>query len=121
MLILGIETSCDETAAAIIEAAGVLKKPRFKILSNVVSSQVKIHAKYGGVVPTLAKREHQKNLIPILMEALEKAGVAKSKINPIPEQNTLRHRNQKSKIQIKIQKGIAAILEREEELRIRPG
>jgi N6-L-threonylcarbamoyladenine synthase len=119
MTILGIETSCDETAAAIIEASGGLKKPRFKVLSNVVSSQVKIHAKYGGVVPTLAKREHQKNLIPILMEALKGTGLAKSKINPIAEQSTLRGRNQKSKIQLKIQKEVAAILEREEKLRAR--
>jgi N6-L-threonylcarbamoyladenine synthase len=119
MRILGIETSCDETAAAIIEATGGLKKPRFKILSNVVSSQIKIHAKYGGVVPTLAKREHQKNLVPILMEALKRGGPAKSKINPVPEQSTVRGRNQKSKIQLKIQKEIAAILEREKKLRAR--
>lgn len=66
MLILGIETSCDETAAALAEATGGLRKPRFHILSNIVSSQVKLHAKYGGVVPHLASREHEKNLPVVL-------------------------------------------------------
>lgn len=72
MVILGIETSCDDTAIAIIKARKN-KFPRFKILSNVVSSQVKIHRKYGGVYPTLAKREHQKNLPIVLAKALEEA------------------------------------------------
>jgi len=69
MLILAIETSCDETSVALVQASGSLKKPHFKILSNVVSSQVKLHAPYGGVVPILAVREHTKNLIPVLNEA----------------------------------------------------
>ncbi|MBI3458927.1 hypothetical protein HY061_01545 [Candidatus Azambacteria bacterium] len=64
MLILAIETSCDETAIAIIEAKGGLSKPSFKVLANVISSQVKVHQKFGGVVPNLAKREHEKNLVP---------------------------------------------------------
>ena len=68
-LILGIETSCDETGLALVEAAGGLKSPRFKVLKNLVSSQVKIHAPYGGVVPNLAKREHLKNL-PVLYKKL---------------------------------------------------
>jgi len=71
MKILAIETSCDDTCIAIVEAKG-RKKPCFKILSNIVSSQVKIHAKYGGVYPTLAKREHQKNLPLVLKRALNK-------------------------------------------------
>ena len=66
MQILAIETSCDETALALIEAKGGLKKPSFKVLENLVSSQIKIHRPFGGVVPNLAKREHLKNL-PILM------------------------------------------------------
>ena len=70
MTILGIETSCDDTAIAVLKA----DKKRFKILSNLVSSQVKIHQKYGGVYPTLAKREHQKNLPIVLKKALKKAG-----------------------------------------------
>ena len=69
-IILGIETSCDETAISLLESD---KKGGYKILSNVVSSQIKIHAPFGGVVPSLAKREHQKNLIPILETALSEA------------------------------------------------
>ncbi len=65
MLTLGIETSCDETAAA------VLKDDR--ILSSIVSSQIDVHKKYGGVVPELASREHLKNLVPIIREALVSA------------------------------------------------
>lgn len=69
MRVLGIDTSCDETAIAVLEK----KDDKFRIVSNTVSSQVKIHRKYGGVYPTLAKREHQKNLIPVLKRALLKA------------------------------------------------
>jgi len=72
MIILAIETSCDDTCIAILEAKGN-KNPRFKILSNIVSSQAKIHAKYGGVYPSLAKREHQKNLPIMLRKALRTA------------------------------------------------
>lgn len=69
MKILGIETSCDETAIAVLEA----KANRFFILSNIVSSQIKLHAKYGGVYPALAKREHEKNLPSVLEKSLKKA------------------------------------------------
>ena len=62
MKVLGIESSCDETSASIIDC----QKNDIRILSNVVSSQVKLHAKWGGVVPTLAAREHLKNIIPVL-------------------------------------------------------
>src|SRR5574341_139092 len=68
MLTLGIETSCDETAAAVLRDTAVL--------SNVVSSQVKVHEKYGGVVPELASREHLKNLMPVIREALAGASVS---------------------------------------------
>lgn len=71
MKILAIETSCDETALALIEAKGGLKKPNFKVLENLVSSQVKIHRPFGGVVPNLAKREHLHNL-PILFKKITK-------------------------------------------------
>jgi N6-L-threonylcarbamoyladenine synthase len=76
MKILAIETSCDETAVSILEIRGK-KKPRFEILSSVVSSQVKIHAKWGGVIPSLAKREHQRNLVPVLQKALKEAELLK--------------------------------------------
>ena len=62
MRILSIETSCDETAIALVEASGGIKKPHFKVLQNIVSSQVALHAPFGGVVPNIAKREHIKNL-----------------------------------------------------------
>jgi N6-L-threonylcarbamoyladenine synthase len=67
--ILAIETSCDETAFALVEASGGLAKPKFKVLENLVSSQIEIHKPFGGVVPNLAKREHLKNL-PILFKKL---------------------------------------------------
>ena len=69
MKILGIETSCDETSAAVI----VGDKSIVKILSNVVSSQIDIHRKYGGVVPGVASRAHVEVIIPVIKEALEKA------------------------------------------------
>jgi len=71
MTILAIETSCDETGVAILKA----KEGKMKILANVVASQIKIHQKYGGVYPTLAKREHQRNLPFVLKKALKKAGL----------------------------------------------
>ena len=83
MLILGIETSCDDTCASIVEAKGGLRRPRFKVLSNVVSSQVKVHQKYGGVVPTLAAREHAKNIKPVLKRAFQGTGYRIQDINLI--------------------------------------
>ena len=67
--ILGIETSCDETAAAVM-------RDGTEILSNVVSSQVALHEKYGGVVPELASRKHMENILPVIDEALRKAAVS---------------------------------------------
>ncbi|MCX6760835.1 MAG: tRNA (adenosine(37)-N6)-threonylcarbamoyltransferase complex transferase subunit TsaD [Candidatus Nealsonbacteria bacterium] len=75
MTILAIETSCDDTCVAIVEAKkNKSGQVNFKVLSNIVSSQVKLHAKYGGVYPALAKREHQKNLPIIVKKALKEAG-----------------------------------------------
>ena len=64
--ILGIESSCDETAAAVVAGGR-------RILSSVVASQVDIHRKYGGVVPELASREHLRQIVPVVREALERA------------------------------------------------
>ena len=72
MKILAIETSCDETGLAVLKAKGGFRNPQFKIEKNLVISQIKIHKKFGGVVPHLAKREHQKNL-PVLFEELKEA------------------------------------------------
>ena len=82
MRILGIETSCDETAVAVLEIRG---KNKISILSNIVSSQVKIHAKFGGVVPNLAAREHVKNIRRVFNLALKTAGIKdlKKEINLI--------------------------------------
>src|SRR5512136_2121075 len=63
MKILGIETSCDETAAAVVEDGT-------KILSNVISSQVEIHSRYGGIVPEVASRQHLLSIMPIVEKAL---------------------------------------------------
>jgi N6-L-threonylcarbamoyladenine synthase len=71
MIILGIETSCDETAASVVEGKG----DSVKVLSNVVSSQIEIHKKYNGVVPEIAAREHILNILPVINEALKKGGI----------------------------------------------
>ncbi len=70
MKILAIETSCDDTCVALIEAVGK-KQVKLNILSNVVSSQNEIHQKWGGIYPLLAKREHQRNLPLVLRKALK--------------------------------------------------
>ena len=71
MTILAIETSCDDTCVAVINIKNQKSKVKnFDILSNIVSSQVKIHRKWGGVYPSLAKREHQKNLPLVLKKTL---------------------------------------------------
>lgn len=72
--ILGIESSCDDTAASVLENG--------KILSNVISSQ-KIHEEYGGVVPELASRAHQQNIVPVIHQALKKANITKEQLHAI--------------------------------------
>lgn len=85
MIILGIETSCDETALSLIEASGTKDTPEIKVLANLVHSQVEIHKEYGGVFPALAKREHSQNLLPLFKKLLTEAGFGNSKseiLNP---------------------------------------
>lgn len=77
MIVLGIETSCDETGVSVIK----FHKNGWEILSNEVVSQIKIHAKYGGVYPFLAKREHQKNLPLVFERALKKAKISQKEID----------------------------------------
>ncbi|MUU77263.1 tRNA (adenosine(37)-N6)-threonylcarbamoyltransferase complex transferase subunit TsaD [Winogradskyella endarachnes] len=72
--ILGIESSCDDTSAAIL--------CNNRILSNVVADQ-KIHAEYGGVVPELASRAHQQNIVPVVHQAIEKAGIKKEQLSAV--------------------------------------
>jgi N6-L-threonylcarbamoyladenine synthase len=75
MTLLALETSCDETSAAVIRDG--------RILSNVVSSQISLHAEYGGVVPELAAREHLRNLMPVVRSALREAGVTVNQIEAV--------------------------------------
>src|SRR5271167_3679050 len=74
--ILGIESSCDETAAAVIADGR-------RILSSVVASQIDIHRKYGGVVPELASREHLRQIVPVVREAMEQSGLKFSDLDAI--------------------------------------
>lgn len=104
MIILAIETSCDETAISILEADGGFDAPKFKILAHCVSSQVKLHAEWGGVVPNLAKREHARNIIPLVQEALEQANLLE-KIE-----------KSEQKISLELQQKLAQILTREPEV-----
>jgi N6-L-threonylcarbamoyladenine synthase len=85
MKILSIETSCDETAVSLVEAKQGLTEPFFSVLGNALFSQIEVHKKYGGVFPTLAKREHGKNLTPLLVDTLTQAGEYKKtdQKNPI--------------------------------------
>ncbi|MFA6552653.1 MAG: tRNA (adenosine(37)-N6)-threonylcarbamoyltransferase complex transferase subunit TsaD [Candidatus Paceibacterota bacterium] len=117
MIILGIETSCDETAISILECSsdprpteqsfGQARKSAsspsafIRVLGNVLYSQVKIHEQYGGVFPMLAKREHSKNLIPLLKKAMESSSLIS---------------NFKFQISNEKEEKIKKILEREEEL-----
>lgn len=73
MRLLAIETSCDETAVCLIEATGDVSSLSYKVLGNALYSQVEVHKEYGGVFPNLAKREHSKNLVPIMLDALRQA------------------------------------------------
>jgi len=75
MTILALETSCDETGAAVVRDG--------RILSNAISSQIKMHAEYGGVVPELAAREHLRNLIPVVQTALREAGVQPEQLDAV--------------------------------------
>ena len=76
MNILGIETSCDETASAVVADGKVVK-------SSVVASQTKLHEKYGGVVPEIASRAHIEKIYPVIQEAMEQANVARDEIDAV--------------------------------------
>ncbi|MGZ5483749.1 MAG: tRNA (adenosine(37)-N6)-threonylcarbamoyltransferase complex transferase subunit TsaD, partial [Pyrinomonadaceae bacterium] len=80
MLVLGIETSCDETAAAVIRDGR-------EIVSSVIASQIKTHERFGGVVPELASREHLDKIVPIVEEALSRANVTRQQLDGIAVTN----------------------------------
>ncbi|MBR5830183.1 MAG: tRNA (adenosine(37)-N6)-threonylcarbamoyltransferase complex transferase subunit TsaD, partial [Tidjanibacter sp.] len=73
-IILGIESSCDDTSAAVLQGT--------KMLSNVIASQA-VHVKYGGVIPELASRAHQQNIVPVIDTALKEAGVTADQLDAI--------------------------------------
>ena len=76
MIVLGIDTSCDDTSAAVVRDGEC-------VLSNVVHSQVKLHHPHGGVVPELASREHLKNIMPVVQESLQKANIRMADLDGI--------------------------------------
>jgi N6-L-threonylcarbamoyladenine synthase len=76
MVVLGIESSCDETAAAVVRNGDTL-------LSNVIASQAQVHARYGGVVPEIASRKHIEAIVPVILQALEDAGMTLAGIDGI--------------------------------------
>ncbi len=86
MKILGIETSCDETAICIIETEGEFPRTKIKVLGNQLYSQVALHAQYGGVFPMMAKREHAKNLTPILEKCLAEAELLEPAVQNISDE-----------------------------------
>jgi len=75
MTLLALETSCDETSAAVVRDG--------RVLANIVSSQIQLHAEYGGVVPELAAREHLKNLLPVAHAALREAGIVPAHLDAV--------------------------------------
>jgi N6-L-threonylcarbamoyladenine synthase len=76
MLVLGIESSCDETAAAVVRDGD-------QILSSVVASQVSIHTPYGGVVPEIASREHLKKIVPVVDQACRQADTSVAAVDAV--------------------------------------
>lgn len=101
MKILSIETSCDETAVALLDCQGDEQSATFNVLSHALLSQIEIHREFGGVFPAVAKREHAKNLVPLLQSALEEAEM-------------LREDRQELPIDVRTQIGV--ILEREADM-----
>lgn len=81
MYVLGIETSCDETAAAVIRVDN--KSKRLLVLSNIIASQIDIHKKYGGVIPEVAAREHVVHILPVIDQAIKEAKINSKKIDYI--------------------------------------
>ena len=103
MLILGVDTSCDDTSIATLKIKNQKSKIKnIEVLSSVVSSQEKLHTKYGGVWPAMAQREHEKNLVFVLEKALKEAKSIGQKEN-----------GNGKKITEKKQKTLSKILERE--------
>jgi len=101
MIVLGIETSCDETALSLIEIETKGGLPHVRIIGESLYSQTDIHARYGGVFPMMAKREHAKNLVPLLVELLTKTDLKQDTEKNVPSEK---------------KDELASLLEREPEL-----
>jgi len=86
MKILAIETSCDETAVSILSCSGDKHGAEFTVLGNALISQIDIHREFGGVFPAVAKREHAKNLVPLLSSALEEAELLREDLQILSEE-----------------------------------
>lgn len=98
MKVLAIETSCDETSVCVLDASGDATGAEFRILGNALLSQIDIHREFGGVYPAVAKREHAKNLVPMLAASLEEAGMLRASAAPLD---------------VSVKEELAALLERE--------
>jgi N6-L-threonylcarbamoyladenine synthase len=83
-LVLGIESSCDETAAAVV-------RDGTDVLSNIVASQDKLHQEYGGVVPEIASRAHLERILPVIQQAMKKANINIHEIDCIAVGNLANH------------------------------
>ena len=89
MRILSIETSCDETAVSLVEVEGEFPTATYTLLGNALFSQVELHKEYGGVFPTIAKREHARTLVPMLEKALREAELLEEGATDIDDEATL--------------------------------
>jgi N6-L-threonylcarbamoyladenine synthase len=83
MIILGVETSCDETAVAVLEGTGDPLPSALKLRSNIIASQIDLHRQFGGVVPEVASRCHVETIIPVMEKALCEAGISLSDITAV--------------------------------------
>ena len=83
MLLLAIESTCDETGAAVVEGPRPPGQGVPRVLSSVVASQIDLHQRFGGVVPEIAARAHLQNLLPVIDQALKQAGIGLDAIEAI--------------------------------------
>ncbi len=102
MRILSVETSCDETALAVLKVTGSAK-PSFSIEAQKIASQIALHTQYGGVFPMMAKREHSRNIVPLFLETLKEAKLFKLEKKPTP-------------LTLKLEKKVRTLLEKEHEM-----
>jgi N6-L-threonylcarbamoyladenine synthase len=109
MRILGIETSCDETAVTVIEAEGSFGPEfRYSVLGSALYSQIAVHAPYGGVFPNLAKREHAKNLVPLMEEALRDAHLLYDGVTQYEESIVAEVLNREHELGVAVQEFLAS-------------